>query len=146
MIAQNIQKQIGEAMKARDEVRLATLKLLSSALNYEQIAKQHELTDEEELVVVKREAKKRKEAIEAYQKAGAQDRAEREKQELAVLQEFLPEEMPREEVEKIVDAVLTETGVKSLGEMGRVMKEVIKKTEGKADGKMVSEIVRKKLS
>ena len=146
MIAQNMQKQIGEAMKARDEVRLATLKLLSSALNYERIAKQHELTHEEEMVVVKREAKKRKEAIEIYQKGGAQDRAARETVELGVLQEFLPEDLPMVEIEKVVDEVIKETGAAGMGNMGQVMGEVMEKTAGKADGKVVAEIVRKRLS
>jgi uncharacterized protein YqeY len=145
MISDTIQKQIGEAMKARDGVRLATLKLLSSALSYERIAKQHELTHEEELVVVKREAKKRKEAIEAYQKAGAEERVKRETAELAVLQEFLPEEMPEAEVKKIVTSVIAEIGAQSLAEMGQVMSEVMKRTKGEADGKMVAEIVRKHL-
>lgn len=79
MIADTITQKIGEALKAHDEIRLSTLRMLSSALNYEFIAKQHKLSEEEELVVVRREAKKRKEAIEAYEKAKAQDRADKEK-------------------------------------------------------------------
>lgn len=90
MISDTISQKIAEAMKARDEIRLSTLRLLSSALNYERIAKQHELSEEEELQVVRKEAKKRKDAIEAYKKAEAFDRADKESKELVILEEFLP--------------------------------------------------------
>src|SRR3972149_1493058 len=121
MISDTITQKIAEAMKKRDEIRLSTLRLLSSALNYEKIAKQHNLSDEEELNVVRREAKKRKDAIEAYEKAGATDRAEKEKKELAILQESFPAEMNEEELVNLVDQVIDETGAKSTGDMGRVM-------------------------
>ncbi len=97
-----INKQIVEAMKAKDEIRLSTLKLLSSALHNAKIDKRGDLTKEEELTVVRREAKKRKDAIEAYKKVGADKRAEREEKELLVLQEFLPEEFSDEEILKFV--------------------------------------------
>ena len=76
MIADTITQKIGEVMKAKDEIRLSTLRMLSSALNYEKIDKQHTLSEEEELEVVRREAKKRRDAIEAYKKAGANERAD----------------------------------------------------------------------
>ena len=93
MIADTITQKIGEALKAHDEIRLSTLRLLSSALNYEFIAKQHKLSEDEEIVVVRKEAKKRKEAIEVYEKAGYPDRAEKEAEELSILQEYLPPEI-----------------------------------------------------
>jgi len=140
MIRDNITKQIGEAMKAHDEIRLSTLRMLSSALNYEFIAKQHELSEEEEIVVVKKEAKKRKDAIEAYEKAGAKDRAEKEKKELQILQEYLPPEMPVEELEKLVDEAL-----KQSSNFGEIMKIIMAETGGKADGSKVAELVKSKL-
>src|SRR3990167_10613923 len=102
MISDTITQKIAEAMKKRDEIRLSTLRLLSSALNYEKIAKQHDLSGEEELAVVRREAKKRKDAIEAYEKAGATERAEKEKKELVILEEYLPAQMSEEEREQII--------------------------------------------
>ena len=102
MIANDLSKLIGEAMKQRDNVRRTTLQLLKSELHNEEIAKQHQLTEDEELVVVRREAKKRKDAIEAFAKAGNNERAESEKQELLVLQEFLPKELSEVEIEKVV--------------------------------------------
>ena len=146
MIAHLMNQKIQEAMKARDEIRVSTLRLLSSALNYERIAKQHELTDEEELVVIRHEAKKRKEAIEAYEKAKVQEKADREKKELAILEELLPQQMSDLELEKLVDEVLSDIGAKSMSEMGKVIGEVMKKAVGRADGGRVSELVKKKLA
>jgi len=145
MIVPSINQKIQEAMKNRDDVRVSTLRLLSSAFNYERIAKQHELTDEEELVVIKREAKKRKEAIEIYEKANVQEKAEREKKELVILEEFLPQQMSDEELIKIVDEVILEEKATSLAEMGKVMAKIMAKTESRADGSWASDLVRKKL-
>jgi len=145
MIADTINQDIAKALKAKDEIRLSTLRLLSSALNYEFIAKQHVLTEEEELSVVRREAKKRKEAIEAYEKAGANDRAEKEKKELAVLEEFLPVQMPDEELIKIVDEAISALGAASMADMGKVMGAVVPKVAGRADGGRISKLVSEKL-
>ncbi len=146
MIAETITQKIAEAMKAKDEIKVSTLRLLSSALNYEFIAKQHPLSEEEELGVVRREAKKRKEAIEAYEKAGAQERADKEKKELEILSEYLPQQMSDEEVEKIVDEAITQTGAKTIADMGKVMGAAVGKAAGRAEGGKISEIVRRKLS
>jgi uncharacterized protein len=145
MIKDTITGKIGEAMKAHDEVRLSTLRMLSSALNYEFISKQHELSEEEELAVVKKEAKKRKDAIEAYEKAGAKDRVEQETKELQILKEYLPEEMPDDELIKVVDAVILETGASGMKDMGKVIGQVVSKTGGKADGSRVAMLVKEKL-
>src|SRR3990167_8170534 len=98
MIAETINQKIAEALKARDEIRLSTLRMLSSALNYEKIAKQHSLSEEEELVVVKKEEK-----------------------ELKILQKYLPNELSSEEVEKIVQEAIQEVGSSDLADFGRVM-------------------------
>ena len=146
MITDSITAQIAKAMKARDEIRLSTLRMLSSALNYERIDKQHDLSEEEELVVVKKEAKKRKDAIEAYEKAGATDRVKQEKAELAILEEYLPDQMPDDEVEKLVDDVIRGLNASSMSDMGKVIGEVMKRSNGTADGKKVSNIAKEKLS
>lgn len=144
MIAQTLQAKIGEAMKAHDEVRTSTLRLLSSAFNYEKIEKQHELTDEEEIVVVRRQAKQRRDSIDAYKKAGALDRAEKEEAELKILQEFLPPEMSEEELGKIIDESITALGAGSLSDMGKVIGMVKAKAPG-AEGGKIAEMVRQKL-
>jgi hypothetical protein len=146
MITKKVKKQITEALKARDELRLTTLKLLSSALYNAQIKKREELSEEEELEIVRREAKMRKDAIEAYEKAGADERAEKEKKELIILQEYLPKELSDKEIRKIIDEVVSSTGVTSVKDMGKVIGAVLGKCKGQADGKKVSEMVRSKLS
>ena len=145
MIVQSINQKIQEAMKARDDIRVSTLRLLSSAFNYDRIAKQHELTEEEEWAVVRREAKKRIEAIEAYEKAKVQEKADREKKELTILEEFLPQQMGDEELTKVVDEAISLVGASSIADMGKVMGEVMGKTAGRADGGRVSQLVKKRL-
>lgn len=145
MIGDALNQKIAEALKAHDEVRLSTLRLLASALNYEFIAKQHRLSEEEELTVVWREAKKRKEAIAAYEKAGARDRAEREKKELAVLTEFLPAQLSDTEVNQLIDESINQLKAASLEDVGKVMGLVMTKIKGRADGGKVAAIVRSKL-
>ncbi len=146
MIGNNLQKLIGEAMKSRDQVRLSTLRLLSSAFNYEKIEKKGELTEDEELVIIRREAKKRKEAIESYKKAGSNDRAEAEQNELDVLQEFLPPEMSDNEVMKAIDSAISELGANTMADMGKVVGLVKAKTAGNVDGSKIAELVKNKLS
>ena len=145
MIAETLPQKIAQALKAKEEIRLSTLRLLSSALNYEFIAKQHKLNQEEEIVVVQREIKKRKDAIEAYEKARAVERAEKEKKEMAVLSEFLPEQLTDEELGKIVGEAVKETGASSFADIGKVMGIVMPKVAGKADGARVSTLVREQL-
>lgn len=145
MITQTIQDQINAALKAHDAVRLSTLRMLSSAFNYERIARQHDLTEEEALEVVKREAKKRKDAIEIYKKVDEVDRAHKEQQELAILEEYLPKQMSDEELTHIVEATIHEMGVLTMADMGRAIGAVMHKVNGKADGGRVSAIIKSKL-
>ena len=145
MITDTITQKIGEALKTHEEIKLSTLRLLSSALNYEFIAKQHKLSEDEELVVVRREAKKRKEAIEVYEKVKAFDRAEKEKKELSILQEFLPPEISDEEITKLVNETLKETNASGLAGLGKVISLVRTKAKGAVDGAKVAQLVKMKL-
>lgn len=150
MIANTLTQKIGEAMKARDTVRLSTLRMLSSAFNYEKIAKQHELNDEEELSVIRKEAKKRKEAIEALRPAqgkltGVEEKINLEKQELTILQEYLPPEISKEEIEKLVGEAILELKASSISEMGKVIGLVKSRASG-VDGSTLAELVKQKLS
>lgn len=146
MITDTISKQITMALKAGDKLRLSTLKLLSSALHNAEIDKRGKLTEEEELRIVRKEVKKRRDAVEAYKKAGALDRASREAEELKILQEFLPKELPREEIEKIVEKAINDVRATGLQDFGKVMGKVMGELKQKADGNLVSEIVKTKLS
>jgi uncharacterized protein YqeY len=145
MIAQTLQAKIGESMKAHNEIRTSTLRLLLSALNYEKIDKQHELTDEEELVVIRREAKKRKEAIEMYTKANASDRAAKEAEELIILQEYLPPEVSDEELVKLVDEAVAQIKPAGLQDMGKVI-GFVKGKAPNADGGKIAGLVKAKLA
>jgi uncharacterized protein YqeY len=145
VITDTIHQKIGEAMKAHDTIRLSTLQLLASALNYERIAKMHQLSEDEELVVVRREVKKRQDAIDAYEKARAQDRADKEKAEQTILKEYLPPDMPDEELTKIVDEAIKNSGVSDIRDMGKVIGIVMGQVKGKADGKKVADLVKSKL-
>ncbi len=141
MLKETVQKELVAAMKAHNEIRLSTMRLLLSAINYDRINKMHELSEAEELDVVKKEAKKRNDAIEMYTKAGETERANKEKEELSILQEFLPAALSLTELEGLVDQSIAEVG----REFGLVMKSVLAKAAGRADGKQVSEVVRAKL-
>jgi hypothetical protein len=156
MISNTINEKIAEALKAKDEIRLSTLRLLSSAFNYERIAKQHDLTDEEEIVVIKREAKKRQDAIESLKDAQGKSstsdpetltvRLVREERELVILKEFLPQEMPDDELSKLVDDAITQTGAAGMQDMGKVIGLVLENAKGSADGKKVAEMAKQRLS
>ena len=136
---------IGEAMKAHDTVRLSTLRMLSSAFNYEKIDKQHDLTEEEELVVIRKQAKERKDSIEAYTKAGREEVAASEKAELAILQEFLPAEMDSAELEKIVTEAIAQTGATTMADIGKVI-GVVKAKAPSVEGGTIAELVKSKLN
>jgi uncharacterized protein YqeY len=145
MIAQKLQSMVADSMKAGDSLRTEVLRMLSSAFNYEKIEKQHDLTEEEEVVVIRKQAKQRKDSIEAYKKAGATDRAQKEEAELKILQEFLPPEMDRGELEKIVVEVIGATGASSMADMGKVIGAVKGKAPS-ADSSTIAEIVKLKLN
>ena len=147
MIKDNLNSQIQDALKKGLETRVTTLRMLFTSLTNAEIAKKREaLTSEDELKIVKSEAKKREEAAEIYESAGEQKRADKEKEELEILKEFLPKEMGDSELEKIIDEVIKESGVKNINEMGKVIGAIIAKTKGTVDGSRVSQIVKNKLS
>ena len=145
MIAQTLQQKIGESMKAHNEIRTSTLRLLLSALNYEKIDKQHDLADEEELVVIRREAKKRKEAIEMYTKANAPERAAKEAEELEILQEYLPPDVGEEELTKLVDEAVAQIKPAGMQDIGKVI-GFVKGKAPNADGGKIAELVKGKLA
>lgn len=145
MIIDTLQTKIAEAMKLGDTLKVSTLRMLLSAMNYEKIAKQHALSEEEEIAVVRREAKKRKDAIEAYTKAGAKDRVDQETQESDILKTFLPAEISEEELRVIVSDAISQSGATEVKDMGKVIGIVMGKTKGSADGGRVSALVKEML-
>lgn len=145
MIAR-IEAELKDAMRARDEVRVATLRLTLSALRAAEKELQRPLKEEEELQVLQRERKRRAEAVEAFRQAGREEQAAREEAELEVLASLLPPPLDEAELERIVDDAIAETGATSLRDLGRVMADVMPQVAGRADGSVVSQLVREKLA
>jgi uncharacterized protein len=145
-ITDRVQKDMTAAVKAREQQRLATLRLVLDALKKESKAKQAELDEEAEIAVLQRERKRRAEAAEAFRSGGREEQAEAEEAEAALIDTYLPEQLPDSELEAIVSAAVEETGASSQKEMGKVMAAVMPKIGGRADGKRVSAVVREKLS
>ena len=134
-----------EAMKARDKVRLNTVRMIKSALMNEKIKAGHDLTAEEELTVLSREKKQREESIEEFTKANRKDLADETKQELAIVESYLPKQMTQEELNQAVSSAIAEVNAQGKSDFGKVMKVLMPKIKGKADGKAASDVVRKQL-
>ena len=141
-----IEDEIKEAMKARDAERRDALRLIVNALKNSEKELQRPLSDDEELQVLQRERKRRNEAAEAFRAGGREEQAGQEETELAILEEFMPEPLSEDELERIVDDAIAETGATSLRDMGRVMADVMPQVAGRADGSAVGQIVREKLA
>ncbi|MBA3633348.1 MAG: GatB/YqeY domain-containing protein [Acidobacteria bacterium] len=134
------------AMKAKDVDRLSVLRMVKANLMNRQIEKGTDLTDEEITKALQTLVKQRKDSAEQYEKAGRAELAEKEKTEIVVIENYLPQAAAKEEIEKAVEEAINETGASSIREMGAVMKAALAKLEGKtADGRLVSEIVKAKL-
>lgn len=146
MLKADLQSEIKMAMKAKESIRLSTLRMLSSEIHNAEIDKGEQLSEKEELSVVRKEVKKRRDAIEAYAQAGRSELVEREEAELKVLNEFMPKQMSEEEVEKTVSQIISKLDANSMSEMGRVIGAVMNKIGDRADGTLVSKIVKQKLS
>lgn len=138
---------IKDAMRSKDSLKLNTLRFLQSAIKNREIElRPNPLNDEESMSVIKKLVKQRKESIEQYKAGNRQDLVDQESAELKILETYLPAQMSKEQVEKLVAEAIASTGAKSVKEMGAVMKEVLAKSGGAADNKLVSELVRAKLS
>jgi uncharacterized protein YqeY len=138
--------EVKEAMRAGDAARRDALRLILSSLKSAEKDLLRPLTEDEELQVLQRERKKRIEAAEAFRGAGRDEQAAKEDAELAVLEEFMPEPLTEEELERILDDAIAENGATSMRDMGRVMKDVMPQIAGRADGAAVSQMLREKLA
>lgn len=142
----DIEQDLKEARLAKDGERRDALSLLLSALRSAEKDLQRTLSDDEALQVLQRERKKRVEAIDAFRAAGREEQAEAEELELDVIEEFMPEQLSEDEIDEIVDDVIAEVGATSLRDLGRVMADVMPRVSGRADGSLVSQVVREKLA
>ncbi|HEX5041252.1 MAG TPA: GatB/YqeY domain-containing protein [Candidatus Limnocylindria bacterium] len=144
-LSQRIESAMRDAMRARDERRTQTLRMVMAAAHNQRIARGRDLTDEEVVDVVARQVKQRRESIDLYRAGGREDRAAEEEAEAAILTEFLPQQLTEDEIEMLVRAAVAETGASGPADLGRVMGRVSPQTKGRADGKLVSDVARRVL-
>lgn len=140
-----LSEDLKAAMKSGDKVRVETVRLLRGQLKDFRINQQHEPSADEELALLVSAAKRRRESIEAYSKAGRQDLADKEAAELAIISEYLPQGLSQEEVAAIIAAAIAELGAKGPNDVGKVMGKIMAHVKGRADGKLVQQLVREKL-
>lgn len=147
MLIEKIAADLKQAMLAKDAGRLSTLRMLKAAIEYHKIEKKQEsLTDADVTAVIKKQIKQRQDSIDGFEKGGRADLADKEKAELAILKAYLPEELSQAQLEEIITAAIAEVGAKTKAEMGKVMKVVQAKTAGRADNRLVSQLVSSRLA
>jgi uncharacterized protein len=141
-----ITEEIKNATKAGDKIRLETIRSIRAAIiEFNKSGVGHEMNPDDEMKILMTQAKKRKDAIELYEKGNRQDLVNQEKQELAVIEEFLPKQLSESEISEIISKIIINSGAKSPAEMGKVMGPAMKELRGKADGGLVQQIVKKLL-
>jgi uncharacterized protein len=141
-----LEEELKDAMRARERLRTEALRLTLASLRAAEKDLGRPLKEDEELQVLQRERKRRVEAADAFRSAGREEQAAKEEEELEVIEEFMPEPLGEEEIERIVDDAIAETGATSLRDLGRVMADVMPQVAGRADGSAVSQLVREKLA
>jgi uncharacterized protein YqeY len=142
---ERLAEETKDALRSGQKLRLSTLRLLSAAVKNREVEVRHALDDDEFVEVAGQEAKRRRDAIEAYEKAGREDRAATEREELGVLQAYLPAALSDREIDALVDRAIGETGASGPGDMGKVMGVVMAQAKGRADGRAVQARVRDRL-
>lgn len=147
MLADKIFDDYKEAMKARDALKSSVLSFLrADMLNLATAKKKDKLDDSEIIPVIKKQIKQRQDSVEQFTQGGRLEAAEKEKKESEILKSYLPAEMPVEEIKRLIEEAVSATGASSMKDMGRLMKELTPKIAGGADGKLVSDLVRQRLS
>lgn len=145
-LSEQIASDLKDAMKTRDKVKLNTVRMIKSALMNEKIKVGHELSSDEELTVLNREKKQREESIAEFTHANRNDLADETKQELKIVESYLPKQLSAEELKEIVADTIKEVGATGKSDFGKVMKAIMPKIKGKADGKAASATVRNQLN
>ena len=147
-LKEKLQTDLTSSMRNRDEVRSSTIRMILTSIKNEEVSGKEvrELNESELITVLSREAKKRREAAEAFDQAGAKDRAETERAEGAIIAEYLPKQLSEVEVKELIESAIRETGANAPAQMGLVMKNLQPKIAGKADGALVSSLVKAALA
>jgi uncharacterized protein YqeY len=145
-IKKKIESEMILAAKAKDKLKLSALRMIQTALHNKEIDLKRELNETEMIQLLSSIAKQRNDSIDQFKKGGRTDLVEKEEAELAIIQGFMPEQMSEKDVEDEIGKAIAEVGATGVKDMGKVMKVLMPKVTGKADGKLVSELVKKKLS
>lgn len=146
MLKEKLMEDLKNAMKEKNEIKKNTVTMIKAAILQIEKDKQIQLDDTQILDIISKEAKKRKDALAEFEKCGREDLVTQTNEELKVIKEYLPEELSTEELEKIIDETIAEVNAVDMKDMGKVMQAVKVKTTGRADGKTINEIVKRKLS
>lgn len=146
MLKERLLQDFKEAMKEKNELKKNTIMMVRAAILQIEKDTQKELNDDAILEILAKEIKKRKDSLEDIEKSGREDLIKQVNDEMAIIKAYLPEELSLEELEKIIEEVIAETGATSMKDMGKVMQAAKAKTAGRADNKVINEIVKKKLS
>jgi hypothetical protein len=146
MIKDKLQQDVKDALKSGDSKKRMVLGMVLSAIKNKEIEKKGELSDDDVVAVISTEIKKRKDSVEQYEKGGRPELAEQEKKEAEMLMTYMPEQMSEEDIRNEVKKTITETGIKDIKEMGKLIGAVMVKVKGKADGQVVSRLVKEELS
>lgn len=144
-LKERLDQAFKEAIKGQQKTVLSTLRMLKTAIRNKEVEVRHPLSEAEILAVINSQAKQRRDAVAEYQKAGRQDLASKEEEELSILLSFLPAQMNPEELEAEIVRIITQVGASTPKDLGKVMKTAMAELAGRADGKVVQEIVRRRL-
>jgi len=145
-LRERLTAEMKEAMKSGNRIKLDAVRMIQSAIKYKETEDRSKPVDDQVVIgLLKTMVKQRKDSIEQFAKGGRQDLVDKETAELKIIESYMPQQMGRDEVEKIVADSIASTGATSAKDMGKVMKEVMAKTQGRADGKMIQELVKAKL-
>jgi hypothetical protein len=145
-LEERLVEEMKQAMKSNDKLRLSTIRMIRSASKNKEIELRKKLEDEDVVKVIQVMVRKGEESVEQFQTGGRMDLVEKEKKEIEILKSFLPQPLSQEEILKIIDQSIQETQASSLKDIGKVMKSVMPKIGGKADGKLVNQLVKERLS
>ncbi|MHA6250936.1 GatB/YqeY domain-containing protein [Oceanobacillus sp. CAU 1775] len=146
-LLEQLNKNMVQAMKNKDKETLGVIRMVKASIQNESIKlKKDPLSEDEELTILSRELKQRKESLQEFDAAGREDLVEKVQSEIDILQEYMPKQLSNEELEEIVEQVIQEVNAKSLKDMGKVMGKVVPLTKGKADGSKIREVVENKLN
>lgn len=141
-LAERLEADMKQAMKDKDKVRLSTIRMIRTAIKNAEIDQKKTLTEEDILAVLNRELKQRRDSLQAFQDAGRTDLVEQAQQEISVIQSYMPARMSEDEIREIALATIAETGASTKKDTGKVMAALMPKVQGRADGKLVNQIVQ----